>query len=148
MWINVRISDRLVLATFTSSKVADEDMIQTAGRELLDLVELAAKSKKLLISFKGVESMSSAMIGKLVLLNKKAKTRGVQVKFCELAPNVLEVFKITRLNKVFRILNEHDEEDWRDDDDDGDSGNTGVFAKLPKHPSSGGTHAITPRDDS
>ena len=147
MWIKVKILGGAVSARFTSSKVADEAMVQQIGRELLDLVDAAAETKKLLVSFKGVEFMSSALIGKLVLLNKKAKASGVQLGFCELAPNVLEVFRITRLNKVFRILNEHDEEDWRDDDDDGDSGNTGVFAKLPKHPSSGGTHATPPRDD-
>ena len=47
--------------------------------------------------------MSSAMIGKLVLLNKKAKTDNVALKFCAISANVLEVFKITRLNKVFEI---------------------------------------------
>jgi hypothetical protein len=59
-----------------------------------------APSKKLVLNFKGVQFMSSAMIGKLVLLNKKAKADEIHLKLCDISPNVLEVFKITRLNKV------------------------------------------------
>ena len=47
--------------------------------------------------------MSSAMITKLVMLNKTCKAQEVNLKFCEVSPNVLEVFKITKLNKLFDI---------------------------------------------
>lgn len=143
MWIRFRIIDG------ASAKFADEEMIQQVGRELLELVESATETKKLLLSFKGVQFMSSALIGKLVLLNKAAKNRGVQLKFCDLSPNVLEVFKITRLDKMFRILPEQDDDEPEDDgpDDEG-PGSAGVFAKLPKHPNSGGTYAKPPREDS
>ena len=67
------------------------------------MVNAAAQSKKLLLNFQGVQFMSSAMIGKLVLLNKKAKTSEIDLKFCTISANVHEVFKITRLNKVFKI---------------------------------------------
>jgi anti-sigma B factor antagonist len=140
MWIKFRIID--VIGT---AKITDEEMIQEAGRELTDLVEAAAETKKLLLSFEGVEVMSSAMIFKLVLLNKLAKPCGVKLRFCDISPNVLEVFKITKLNRVFRILSSEDDDD--PDDDDG-PGSAGVFAKLPKRPGSGGTHAEPPRDGS
>jgi anti-anti-sigma regulatory factor len=44
--------------------------------------------------------MSSAMITKLVMLNKGCKAQGVKLKLCEVSPNVMEVFKITKLNKL------------------------------------------------
>lgn len=144
MWIKVEIINGVVRASFTSTEVTGDEMIQQAGRELMDVVDAAAETKKLVLSFKGVEFMSSAMIGKLVLLNKKAKSRGVQIRFCDIiSPNVLEVLIITRLDKTFRIIRPDDD---NDDDDDG-PGNAGVFAKLPKNPSSGGAHAKPPRDD-
>jgi anti-sigma B factor antagonist len=62
----------------------------------------------MLLNFQGVQFMSSAMIGKLVLLNKKSKAAGLTLKFCAISPNVLEVFKITRLNKVFDIQADED----------------------------------------
>jgi anti-sigma B factor antagonist len=147
MWIRFRIIDGVVIGYFTSAKILDEELIQQIGRELMDLVDAAAETKKLRVSFHGVQFMSSAMIGKLVLLNKKAKSRGVQLKFCDISPNVLEVFKITRLDKMFGILSQADEDDPDDDLDDDSPGSAGVFAKLPKRPGSGGTHAEPPRDN-
>lgn len=148
MWINVRMVDNVVIANFVSANMLDEDLIQQTGFELMQLISMAAEHKKLLISFQGVLFMSSAMIGKLVLLNKKAKSCGIDLKFSDLSPNVLEVFTIARLDRTFRILRDEDREAerWREDSDDDDdrSGNAGVFAKLPKHPSSGGAHAKPP----
>ena len=45
----------------------------------------------------------SAMIGKVILLNKKCKTDNVNLKLSNISPNVMEVFKIMRLNKVLSI---------------------------------------------
>lgn len=96
------IEDVLVVY-FTDAKILDEARIQQIGTELMEMAARAAENKKMVLNFQGVQFMSSAMIGKLVLLNKKCKAAGVNLKFCQIAPNVLEVFKITRLNKVFDI---------------------------------------------
>jgi len=95
---------------FTDAKILDEARIQQIGKELVEKATAAAgsESKKMLVNFQGVQFMSSAMIGKLVLLNKKSKTDKVDLKLCNITPNVLEVFKITRLNKVFDIQGEED----------------------------------------
>ena len=95
---------------FTDAKILDEARIQQIGKELVEKAASAAgsESKKMLVNFQGVQFMSSAMIGKLVLLNKKSKTDKVDLKLCNITPNVLEVFKITRLNKVFDIQGEEE----------------------------------------
>ena len=72
------------------------------GKELLEAVSTAA-NQKMLLNFQGVSFMSSAMITKLVTLNKTCKAKGVTLKFCEVSSNVMEVFKITKLNKLFDI---------------------------------------------
>ena len=88
---------------FTDAKILDEARIQQIGKELMEMAASASESKKMLLNFQGVQFMSSAMIGKLVLLNKKCKKDEVTLKLCHISSNVLEVFKITRLNKVFDI---------------------------------------------
>ena len=95
----------ILVVYFTDAKILDEARIQQIGKELMEKGEEAGKSesKKMLLNFQGVQFMSSAMIGKLVLLNKKSKAANLILKFCAISPNVLEVFKITRLNKVFDI---------------------------------------------
>lgn len=92
----------VLVVGFMDSKILDSQRIEQVGRELQEAVPQAA-NKKLLLNFRGVSFMSSAMITKLVMLNKGCKSQGVTLKFCEVSPNVLEVFKITRLNKLFDI---------------------------------------------
>jgi anti-sigma B factor antagonist len=100
----------ILVVYFTDAKILDEARIQQIGKELMEKGEEAGKSesKKMLLNFQGVQFMSSAMIGKLVLLNKKSKAANLTLKFCAISPNVLEVFKITRLNKVFDIQADED----------------------------------------
>ncbi len=87
---------------FMDSKILDSQRIEQIGHELQEAVPQAIH-KKLLLNFRGVSFMSSAMITKLVMMNKGCKAQGVVLKFCEVSPNVLEVFKITKLNKLFDI---------------------------------------------
>jgi anti-anti-sigma regulatory factor len=64
--------------------------------------------------------MSSAMIGKLVLLHKNAQQNSIDLRLARISENVLEVLKITRLAKVFRV-----------DDDDPDLLDSGAPNSKP-----------------
>ncbi len=43
------------------------------------------------------------MLGKIVQLHKRCKADKVKLKLCGISKNPLEVFKITRLDKLFEI---------------------------------------------
>lgn len=92
----------VLVVSFNESKILDELKIQEIGKELLEAANAAA-GKRLLVNFGGVTFMSSGMIGKLVLLNKKCKTDDITLKLCDISGSVSEVFKIMKLNKVFDI---------------------------------------------
>ncbi len=100
--ITTQNAAEILVVGFTDSKILDSQRIEQVGRELQEVVPQAIH-KKLLLNFRGVSFMSSAMITKLVMLNKTCKAQGVGLKFCEVSPNVMEVFKITNLNKLFDI---------------------------------------------
>ena len=100
--ITTQNHEEILVIGFTDSKILDSQRIEQVGKELQDAVPQAIH-KKLLLNFRGVSFMSSAMITKLVMLNKNCKKQGVALKFCEVSPNVMEVFKITKLNKLFDI---------------------------------------------
>ena len=100
--------EEVLVVNFTDAKILDEARITQIGQELMSCAASAGQKKKMLLNFQGVQFMSSAMIGKLVLLNKKCKTDEVALKMCSISPNVMEVFKITRLNKVFEIFDDQD----------------------------------------
>ena len=100
--ITTQTSGEVLVVGFTDSKILDSQRIEQVGKELQEATPQAIH-KKLLLNFRGVSFMSSAMITKLVMLNKGCKAQGVALKFCEVSPNVMDVFKITKLNKLFDI---------------------------------------------
>jgi anti-anti-sigma regulatory factor len=63
----------------------------------------------MLLDMGGVAFMSSAMIGKIVLLNKTCKAKKTAMKICNISASVMEVFELTRLNKLFSIYGSAEE---------------------------------------
>ena len=43
------------------------------------------------------------MLGKLIQLHKRCKTDKIKFKLCGISKNPLDVFKITKLDKLFEI---------------------------------------------
>jgi anti-sigma B factor antagonist len=50
--------------------------------------------------------MSSSMLGKLVQIHKKCKEFKVKLKLSGIKKEILEVFKITKLDKLFDIASD------------------------------------------
>lgn len=92
----------VMVASFMHSKLLDETNIHAIGVELLALVD-QNKGLKLIIDFTTVTYLSSAVLGKLMAIHKGVSaTKGILV-LCGITPNILEVFKITKLDKLFTI---------------------------------------------
>jgi len=83
-------------------KILDEAGIQELGLELFSLVEQDNR-KSILLNFSNVEFLSSAALGKLITLDRKVKSHKGRLKMSNIRPEILEVFQITKLNKVFDI---------------------------------------------
>lgn len=92
--------DGVVIVTFIDPKILEEARIFQIGQEMMRAAKLE-RYPKIIFNFTGVQFMSSAMIGKWVLVNKHMRSNDGRMKLCCVAPNVMEVFKITRLNRVF-----------------------------------------------
>jgi len=101
---NLRSEEKgeILVVYFNDAKILDEAKIQQIGNELMEKVG-EAPNAKLLLNFSNVTFMSSAMIGKVILVNKKCKGAKVNLKLCEISDNVMEVFKLMRLNKILDI---------------------------------------------
>lgn len=87
---------------FIDRNILDEANIQLIGEELASLID-ASPSPKLLISFAGVDHLSSAALGTLITVNNKVRRQGGQLRLAEIDPQIYEVFVITKLNKLFEI---------------------------------------------
>jgi anti-sigma B factor antagonist len=95
----------VTIARFVDKKILDENNIQMIGNQLFGLVEEDGR-KKIVLDFSNVEYLSSAALGKLITMEKKVKSAGGKLRLCSIRPEILEVFVITRLNKLFDIKND------------------------------------------
>jgi len=93
--------DDVLVIRFTSPKLLSDLTIAQIGEGFVKVVEQA--KGKLLLDFSGVTAMSSAMIGKIVALNKRCQSAKITVKLCSISPTIKEVFTLTGMNKLFKI---------------------------------------------
>ena len=90
------------VAEFADRKILEELSIAEIGEELAKLVAETPQIK-LVLNFKNVEHLSSAALGMLITLNTQVNEHGGKLKLSDITPQIFEVFKITRLNKLFEI---------------------------------------------
>ncbi|HNQ23303.1 MAG TPA: STAS domain-containing protein [Phycisphaerae bacterium] len=96
------------VVNFEDRKILEELSISRIGEELAALVSSHVKIN-LLLSFKNVEHLSSSALGMLITLNTQVKERQGVLKLSDISPQIFEVFKITRLNKLFSIYSTREE---------------------------------------
>ena len=93
---------KVLVVYFTDARILEESKMQEIGRELMEFVARCS-SQKLLLNFEGVRFMSSAMLGKIVQLRKKCAEDKIDLKLCSINASVMEVFTLTKLNKILDI---------------------------------------------
>jgi anti-sigma B factor antagonist len=93
----LKSTDGVTIVTFINPKV----VLDVRG-PLYDLVEKEGH-KRLILNFENVSFLSSAPIGVLIQLKKKAEAVGGIVRFCNVAPDILDVFRMTSVDRLFDI---------------------------------------------
>lgn len=91
----------------TDKKILDEGTINAWGSELLELLHSGAD--RIALDFRGVEYFSSAALGKLLTLDRKAHELQGAVCIFGVRPNVQETFSITRTDRRLRLLETEEE---------------------------------------
>ncbi len=98
----------VTVVSFLTSQVLDEMNVQQLGDELNGLLS-KEYATKLVINFAKIKFLSSAVLGKLISLNKKVTAEKGRMAFCGINPDIMQVFKITRLDKLIPIFDEEDD---------------------------------------
>jgi anti-sigma B factor antagonist len=105
--LRVRRDGDVTQVEFIDRNILDEANIQQIGEEIRRLVE-AQQAPKLLISFANVDHLSSAALGTLITINNQVKDRAGQLRLANIDPQIYEVFKITKLDRIFQIHDSND----------------------------------------
>ncbi|MCH2134929.1 MAG: STAS domain-containing protein [Phycisphaerales bacterium] len=88
--------------SFLEKNILDESNIQQIGQELGDALEGKA-SPQMIIDFGNVEHLSSAALGILITMNNRIGDMGGRMCLANIRPQIFEVFKITKLDRIFTI---------------------------------------------
>ena len=99
--IKISTDGGVTTVAFTERSIIDEVMIQQIGEALLKLVD-SQPAPKMVLSFVGVDHMSSAALGVLITVNSRVKARNGQLRLSDIAKGIFEIFKITKLDKLFQ----------------------------------------------
>ena len=79
---------------FQNAEIDLASEIQGIGSEFLHVGRVAARiDMPLVINFQGVKRISSALVGKLVLLDKKTRAEGVKLEFRDMSDGVRSVIQ-------------------------------------------------------
>ena len=100
--IGIKNKGSIMVLELLDTDILDEIIINDITESLFSILE-ENKPEYLILSFSRVRHLSSMALGMLVRLNSKTAETGIILKLCDIKPSLLEVFLITKMDKVFNI---------------------------------------------
>ncbi len=100
--VSVEYLEGATVVAFTDDKILEDTDVR-ALRESIEAVIEQAGRLHLVLDFRHVRFLSSAVLGLLIRVSKRVSEQGGQLKLCNIHPGIYEVFKITRLTNIFDI---------------------------------------------
>ena len=100
--LSIDFRGTIVLATLTDDKILDEEQLQALEGSFLPLID-QTPGIQLIIDFSNVKFLTSSVLGLLIRISKKVYEKNGTLRLCSISPKILDVFRITRLDKIFEI---------------------------------------------
>ena len=94
--------DGLIDVRLMMDAIVDEASIQALDRELKALID-GREEPMVMLNFGNVRHLSSSALGTLISFNSAVQDRDGQLRLVEINGTILEVFKITKLDRIFVI---------------------------------------------
>lgn len=100
--LSSKVADGVVIIGFNRGGIRDEREILKTLESLGRYVE-SRNELKIILDLESVQYMTSAGIGHLVGLLKKARAHGTTLKLCSLQEPIAELFDVLRLTSIFEV---------------------------------------------
>jgi anti-sigma B factor antagonist len=88
--------------TFKNQALLDEACLRDLKKQLFDLAD-KKPGLGMRLNFSDVSFMSSSCLGLLVTLDKHLRDTDRTLTLCNIKPQILKVFEMTKLDKIFKI---------------------------------------------
>jgi anti-anti-sigma factor len=100
--ISTESKDGIITIYLLTPRLLEHPQIEELAKEVLAQLEKTSEDR-VILDFQKVQFMSSAMLGRLVMIHNKCKEYKVQLKVSSIDSEIRKVFKITKLDKLFDI---------------------------------------------
>ncbi len=94
--------DGVTIVVFRQAQILDAVTIERLSAGLKDLLD-GAESKQFIFDFSQVNYLSSSALGMLIGLQRRVVQPGGSLKLSGIREDIMEVFRITKLDTVFDI---------------------------------------------
>ncbi len=88
---------------FQERRLFDDRTVREVGDHLLRVLAQVGPGESLILDFTGVDSASSAMLARLILLLRRVESLGGQLRLCEIGEEVARALRMTNLDRIFSI---------------------------------------------
>ena len=105
--VRVTDCDGVKLVRVTTTSILSEGEVEAFGQSLLAIAEVPGQ--RVVLSFMGVQHLTSLVLGKLIHVHKRLAESGGELRLADIDPHIFEVFAITHLDRLFRIYEREDE---------------------------------------
>jgi anti-sigma B factor antagonist len=101
--LNVSQTGAAYVVRFQDASILDAATVQRISGELYEVVEKPG-AKLMLLAFQDVRFLCSHALGVLLTLQRRADAAGVKVAFAGLRPELVRVFRLTKLDEIFDLF--------------------------------------------
>ena len=101
--VEVIESDGTRVVTFKDRMVFDDRTVREVSEQIGAALPNDGSPLRVVLDFTGVDLISSSLLGKLILLQRRIDSTGGRLRLCELSPTVQAVFRTSNLDRLFSL---------------------------------------------
>ena len=101
--IRVEEAGGVRVVRFLDRQLFDDRTVRETTEQVHGLLPKLKSGDALVLDFSGVQTVSSSLVAKLVLLQRRVDVMGASLRLCELNQMISSVLRTTNLDRVFAI---------------------------------------------
>ena len=101
--IQVSEANGVLVIRFTDRQLFDERTVREVADQILAALPNDGSPIRLILDFTDINLVSSTLLSKLILLQRRVATSGGKLRLCELSPVIQQVFRTANLDRLFTI---------------------------------------------
>lgn len=101
--IQVQDVEGITVIRFQEPQLFDERTVRDVAEQIAAALPNNNRPIQLILDFSNVNLISSSLLSKLILLQRRVDSTGGKLRLCEISPVLQQVFRTSNLDRLFAI---------------------------------------------